>query len=189
MAGKPVFIFGRVFPSIRKATKETGIPAHTLGKRLDDPTFPEVRFHDGEQGEMDDLNEQRFREKVRMLHDNLYLRVSVFGKVFSSVMQASRETGVSHWILRRRLYDPDFPEVRRHDGRHREEDGASQRQFWEKAGSLREKLSRRPVSVLEKVYPSASQASRKTGIPVQTIRYRIRSRNFPEYRYLDGYPK
>lgn len=183
---RKVSVFGRVFSSAQRAIEDTGIASSVLRRRLHDPDCREFRYLDAGQEIQQGPSDRQFRELVGAFREAVSNpSVSVFGRAFPSVSHAARESGIPHRVIRKMLRNPGNREFRYCEGKRR--GGVSERQFREKTAALLESLPKRPlsVSVFGKVYQSTRQASRETGIPLGTLRNRLRSENFPEYRYLD----
>lgn len=182
----PVLVFGRVFTSLARASRAVGVSVPTLKRRLNDPDFPDIRFPDGDQEGTIDEDDLQFKLRVKKFLKSLSSPpVCVFGRVFPSVSQASRESGIPYYSIKCRIKDPDNPDFYYCNGS--EKCSVGDTQFRERTTAFLESMSNRSVRVFVfgRVFPSSRQASKETGIPLGTLRHRLRSGNFPDYRYVD----
>lgn len=185
-----IYIFGRVFSSVEKTSRTTGIPREKLMTALDDPAISEIRYCDGKQEKGSRVSERQLRAKVKAFRDSSFgSSVLVFGKVFKSARTAAVESGIEYHTLRKWLRNPDFPEIRYHDGKIQESSVEVDRQFRKRAREFRKDLVVPAVSIFGKVFRSARRASKELDIPYDTIRKKIRDPEFPEFRRFDGLRK
>lgn len=183
MSGIPVSIFGRLFPSEKKAAAAVGVTRKTIRRRLEDPDFHEIRYHDGKQEEEQRVSNRKFREKVKIFRESMLRPVSIFGKVFRTANRASVESGIPDTTIRKRLRSPKFPEFRYCEVMQKST--VSDLQFRKKIENFREHRHR-CVSVFGMVFSTARSAAREIGMPSETLRNRLKDPRVPEVHYLDG---
>lgn len=161
---KNIIIDNIEYDSITEASKKLNIDRSLIRSRLKSPHFKNYLFKDNELN----IKYNKFIEVDP--HLSKKERVSIQGKEYNSITEASKILNKEHDYISWRLNSKSYPDWF----------------YLDKIVELKEtgepKMKR--VSILGTEYESISKAVEESGVDRQIMRYRLRSNNYPDYFYI-----
>ena len=144
-------INGVEYKSLTDAAKDLGISNKSLKNRLLSPNFP-------------DHISKHYPKRPRKFPDPKTQSCTIDGVKYKSLTGAANDLGISLPTLRNRLFSPKFPGY-----------------MSEHYSKRLEKIKKYACVINGTEYESLSAAANDLGISKETLKYRLRSPNFPGY--------
>lgn len=160
----PIIIDGIEYESVTFAAKQLNIDRQKLKHRLKSPFFQNYLFVD------DERNMKYNKHSILNPYEHKRKKVMIMGIEYPSITDAATSLNKSHFYITWRLSSKSYPDWYYMDNEVELID----------TGIPRNKK----VSVLGVTYESITMAAEKSGISRENVRYRIKSKNFPDYYYV-----
>jgi hypothetical protein len=161
---KPILIDDIEYPSIKNAAEKLNIERALLKHRLKSFNFKNYLYKDNDIN----IKNNKFIDKI----ESLRKKISIDGVIYNSISEACNKLNKRHdyilWRLQSKSYGNWFY-LYNHDSNKEIETGP---------------IKKKAVSVNDIIYESISNAVIGSGIDRQLIRYRLKSKNYPDYFYI-----
>jgi hypothetical protein len=154
-----IYIDGTIYSFISEASKKLGISRSLIKHRLYSPIYKEYYF----------LNDSKNVSKNKEPYENNRKKIQIDGIIYLSIKDASESLNLESYKIYHRLNSTSYP-------RWLYMNGTTKKNICEKRN--------KKISIDGFEYESISEASKKTKISRELIRYRLRVDKFKNYIYL-----
>ncbi len=149
------------YTSVSEASRQLNLCSATIINRLKNINFPEYQYTEEAKEKMIEKGKETvFKPK------DIRIEVLIEGIMYPSVAEAARQLNLKHSTLVNRIESENFPEY----------------QLLKEDKINKDNRVRTPLIIDDITYVSLKDASLKLKINQSTIRVRVKSKNFPNYR-------